>query len=499
MHQTSLQTPFSPEDITRILQCRGEHNRIGFAYQLAFVQFFNRFPAQEPLEIEEEMLAYASVHANIDLEHFERYGNRRKTVSEHQEAIRDYLSLRPFHAVIAEVESFLLKESCQLEKTAALKTRLNEFLRTHHILEPSQDTVHRLIQTQRESARNSIYSKLAEGLSEVERGRLDVLLQTDKATYSPLHYLKQPPGNPSPASFLKLTQTLDQIRETGVLDIDMSWINNNFQRSLARYARQCSLYRLRRLKEERRYAVLACFLTQLYQDTFDAALQMHDKLMNKIYNKADKEVDEFMKARRRYIRSSLSHYKKILGVLLDEDIGKENMQEAIFAAVDIQILKAEMETIEEMLGNNYSDSFKRVIIRHSYLRQFAPALIKHITFQADSQDNASGDIIDAVALLERMNDEGKYALPENAPTSFIPKKLYPFVFQNGKPHKPAWECALLTALRDQVKSGNLYVPHSKRFASLDTFFIPESEWACKREAFFPAPVCRFVPMMSLPI
>jgi hypothetical protein len=42
--------------------------------------------------------------------------------------------------------------------------------------------------------------------------------------------------------------------------------------------------------------VLACFLRQLHQDTFDAAVQMHDKLMNKMYNKADKEIDDYMKA-----------------------------------------------------------------------------------------------------------------------------------------------------------------------------------------------------------
>jgi TnpA family transposase len=478
------QAQFSAEDITRILQCRGEHNRLGFAYQLTFVRFFNRFPAQEPLEIEEDILTFASVQLRTSIQDGWQYGGRQKTVSEHQETIRDYLGLHPFNTATAEVEAFLFKEAFQLEQTAALNTRLREFLRAHRILEPSQNTMTRLIRTQREVARTAIYDKISEVLSNKGRELLDALLVTDEATYSPLHYLKQPLGNPSPASFIKLTETLDRIKETGVLEVDMGWLNNNFQRSLARYAHQCSLYRLRRLKEERRYAVLACFLCQLYQDTFDAAVEMHDKLMNKMYNKADKEIDEFMKTRRRHIRSSLTHYRKILGVLLDEDIGKEDIQDAIFAAVDVQTLKAEMDTIEEMLGNNYSDSFKRVIARHSYLRQFAPALIKHITFQADPQDKAADDLMEAVHLLDRMNDEGKYALPESAPTSFIPKKLRPFVLQDGKPHKPAWECALLTALRDQVKSGNLYVPHSKRFASLDTFFIPEAEWASKRAPFF---------------
>ncbi len=478
------QMPFSAEDIARIMTCRGEHNRLGFAYQLAFVRSLNRFPAQDPFEIDEDVLTFASVQLRMDIQDGWQYGGRQKTVSEHQDAIRDYLGLHPFNTATAEIEDFLFKEACQLEQMAALNTRLKAFLRTHHILEPSQDTMDRLIQTQRESARNSIYNKLSDRLSIEGRQRLDGLLATDDAAYSPLHHLKQPPGHPSPASFIKLTEILERIRKTGVLETDMSWLNNNFQRSLARYARQCSLYRLKRLKAQRRYAVLACFLCQLHQDTFDAAVRMYDKLINKIYNKADNEIDAYMKVRRKHTRSSLAHYRTILGVLLDEDIGQEDIRDAVFTAVDLQALKAERDAIEEMLSNNYSDSFKRVIARHGYLRQFAPALIKHIPFQVDSQDNTASDIIEAVNLLSRMNDEGRHTLSNDAPTGFIPRKLRSFVLKDDKIHKPAWECALLTVLRDQVKSGNLYVPQSKRFATLETFFTPEAEWSAKRDAFF---------------
>ena len=257
-----------------------------------------------------------------------------------------------------------------------------------------------------------------------------------------------------------------------------------FQRSLARYARLSSTYRMRRLKEERRYTVLICFLCQLYQDTFDAAVQMHDKLMNKMYKKADKEIEDYMKKRRKNIRSSLARYRKILGVLLDEDVKQEQIRDSVFSVIDVKTLEMEMETIEDMLGNQYSDSFKRVIARHSYMRQFSPALIRHITFQADTQDKISDDLIEAVDVLHRMNEEGKHKLPRNVPTGFIPKKLRPFVFQGSDLIKPAWECALLTVLRDQIKSGNLSVPNSKRFASLDTFFMPKPEWISRREAFF---------------
>jgi len=482
--QLLSQAPFSAEDFTRINQCRGVPNRLGFAYHLAFVRLLNRFPAQEPLEIIEEILLYASIQLKVEAEYIEHYGSRQKTVSEHQERIRHELGLCLFSAATDKVDRFLFHEAYQREQTASLLARLKGFLRERRILEPSEDTLLRAVRTQREAARSAIYDQVSGVLGDETRHALDTLLVTDETSYSPLHYLKQPPGNPSPASLIQLTGLLDRVQETGVVSVDLTWLNNNFQRSLARYARQCSIYRLRRLKEDRRYTVLTCFLRQLYQDTFDALVQMHDKLMNKMYNKADKEIDDYLKTRRRHIRSSLSHYKKILTLLLDEEVDPESLRATIFQAIDAETLQAEREEVEEILGNNYSDRFKRVIARYSYLRQFAPSLLKHITFQADTQDPTSDELMEAVDLLNRMNAEGKHKLPENAPTGFIPNKLRSFVFQEDKLHKPSWECALLTVLRDQIKSGNLSVPGSKRFASLDTFFIAETEWASRREAFF---------------
>ena len=37
---------FTPEDKAQIAQCRGTHNRLGFAYQIAFARLMNRFPLE---------------------------------------------------------------------------------------------------------------------------------------------------------------------------------------------------------------------------------------------------------------------------------------------------------------------------------------------------------------------------------------------------------------------------------------------------------------------
>ena len=56
---------FTPEDKAQIVQCRGTHNRLGFAYQIAFARLMNRFPAQQPLEIIQGVLDFVGVQLGL--------------------------------------------------------------------------------------------------------------------------------------------------------------------------------------------------------------------------------------------------------------------------------------------------------------------------------------------------------------------------------------------------------------------------------------------------
>jgi len=375
------------------------------------------------------VVTFVSLQLAMESPYIHRYAHQRKTIAKHQKMIRNYLSLRSFSSAIEAVENFLFKTACSLEQMGALTARLRHFLKQQAILEPSQDTIQRLIQIQRESARTMVYHKIHQTLSTALCDALDALLATKEETYSPLHYLKQPPGNVSPAAFNKLIAKLERIQHTGIQSIDLIWLNNNFQRGLARYARQCSTYRLRRLKPERRYATLICFLKQLYQDTLDAMVSMYDKLINKIHNRADKDVNDYLKKRRRQIRDSLTHYQQVLDVLLDDEIQQDILRDSIFEQVDKNTLKAEKEAIDGLLNNRHYDTFLRVVDRHSYLRQFAPALLKHMTLKTEANSDRADELLKAVTVLKQMNDEGRYKLPDDAPTNFIPKKLRPFVIQ----------------------------------------------------------------------
>src|SRR5660398_238848 len=55
----------SDADIRIINECRGEHNKFGFAYQLCYVKLFNRFPIQSPHEQLDELATFVAVQLDI--------------------------------------------------------------------------------------------------------------------------------------------------------------------------------------------------------------------------------------------------------------------------------------------------------------------------------------------------------------------------------------------------------------------------------------------------
>ncbi len=90
-----------------------------------------------------------------------------------------------------------------------------------------------------------------------------------------------------------------------------------------------------------------------------------------------------------------------------------------------------------------------------------------------------------------MNTQGKRKLPDEPPIDFVKKKLRPIVVGEDSIDKHAWECALVSTIRDEIKSGNLSgkfdtatpaeVTNSKRFGPFDRFFISDEQWQTMRE------------------
>jgi hypothetical protein len=73
----------SDKDMELINDCRGEHNKLGFAYQLCYIKLFNRLPVQRPFAPVEELATFVAVQLDIPAERLSTYATQQVTFSLH--------------------------------------------------------------------------------------------------------------------------------------------------------------------------------------------------------------------------------------------------------------------------------------------------------------------------------------------------------------------------------------------------------------------------------
>jgi TnpA family transposase len=472
-------------DRVEVAKCRRDHNRLGFAYQVGFVRLFHRFPAQQPLEVCDELLNFVALQLGIDEARISDYAPWQHTASEHRERIREYLALIVYGPEEADaLERFIFEESCRLEHTASLLARTREFLKDRHVLFPAESSLLRLVTDQKKRAREHIASRLAEGLTPGVVKTLDDLLEVKEGeTISGLQAVKANPTKPSPAAMQSLADKLAAIEATGVLAIDLSWLNANYQRALFHFVRKCSADRLREVSPPRRLASLVCFLRQSYRDAVDQAVDMFDKFLTRTHTRAEHELDDQVRSQRQTIKAALAALRSLGAIILDDSVGNAALRPRLFAAVPRDVLEAQIAGLDEWVTGKKSDVFHGLVRRFNHLRQFSPVLLRALEFIPDAGDDEI-PCLEAIRVLKEMNADLKRKLPEDAPMDFIPKRLLPFVVTDGEPERKAWECALLLKLQDDLRSGNLSVKHGKRFGRFEDYFLPKERWEPLRKSFF---------------
>lgn len=482
-HQSLIEYgQFNDADRKMINACRGEHNQLGFAYQLIFIRLFHRVPSQKPFEKIDEVLAYACFQCDSAAELLDRYCTSRTTIQSHQKIIISYLNCKTFTPEAQEqLKAFIYQQSQQFDPVSLLQIKAIEFLREQKILLPAPDTLLRLIKMQRSSARKQMFDKIQTRLSPSVMQQLDALLDSPSKEKPSLEFLKRAVKNPSVSSMLDLVKRIECIGETGALHIDLSCINNNYQRTLAHEIKRCSVDRIRRMEPTRRYTALLCFLNQVYQNNVDLQISSYIKLMNVSYTYSETKMDRQFKQHEAMIRESLQKYEKIKALIRDKSIPDPDLRTLIFKKFPNEFEQDPPE-LRAFLKDKKVQIFKNFISKYGYFRQFTPELFSVLTVEAESK--LPSETLKALDFLKQVNQDNKRALPEDLPLGFLDKKQKKAVIKQGKIDRHAWECALYLKIRDDIKQGNLNIPASKNYSSIQSFFMPDEAWKDLAENFF---------------
>lgn len=465
----------SEDDLTLIKQRRRNHNRLGFAVQLAYLRYPGRTWAanEEACPLVVSYLAEQLKVNPMSLVHYAQ--DREATRYEHLAELEKVYGFRPFTTQeYREMAVFLLPLAHKTDSGIVLVSSLVEEMRTRRIIIPALSTIERLGWETRRRAQRNVYRSLTEGLTDLQRTQLKAMLTIRAASHQTiLVWLRQPPGAASPANFLKIIERLEWI---GSLALDPrvgTLVHHNRLQQMAREGAHTTAQRLVRFHDDRRDATLVAFLLLTAEELTDAALDMHDRLMGQNAKKGERKQEEQIKKSRQAINEKVRLYARIGKALIMAKEATQDAYQAIEVVLPWQRFVSTVEEAEELSTTSEIDTAQQLIDRYGQFRKYTKALLSVFSFQGTG---ATAPTVQALEILKQLNETGKRTVPEGTPTDFVKGRWEKHVRQDEQIERHAYEMCALSQLRSDLRSGDIWVAGSRRYKAFEDYLMPQQQW-----------------------
>jgi TnpA family transposase len=333
----------------------------------------------------------------------------------------------------------------------------------------------RLVASARDRTGLETYRRLEPLLVPELRNVLDGLLVADgtrKGTQ--LSWLRQGADENSAKAILAELSKLERLREWGADGWDMAGLSHNRLKSLAQLGARSTNQALQRAPEERRYPILLAFLRQTHEDISDEVIEMFDLILADFYRRAGNDLESLRKGAARATNELVRHFNTIGRILLDPDIPDDRLRDAIRCYLPDERLREKLEVSDALVRPLDDSYFDLLAQRYNYIRSFSPRLLSSFKFRSNLDYDP---LLAAVDLLRQLDEGRKRKVPEDAPMGFVPPKWLPYVVgEDGKIDRHYYELCVLWELRGALRSGDVWVEGSRRYADPESYLIPRERW-----------------------
>ena len=471
---------FSEQDLSVIKQRRGDANRLGFAVLLCAL----RYPGQALSAVErppDSFLAMVARQLGIDERVWAQYAEREETRREHLSELRAFLGLTPFG--IRQFHQFarwLADLAMQTDKGVVLATALVQELRREKVVLPPINVIERVCALAITRANRKIYLILAGALNDGHRVLLEGLLrQPIGSTSSTLAWLRQPPGAPSAKHLLEHLQRLKTIQALDLPEGLRLQIHQNRWLKLAREGGQMTVQHLRDLETSRRYATLLAILLEAKATLIDQALDLHDRMIGALFNRAKRRHAEEFQQSGEAIHEKVRLYWRIGEALLQARQSGIDPFPAIEAIIPWEAFVQSVTEAQRLARVEGFDYLYRISEGYTQIRRYAPDFLNAFRFKAAP---AAQPILEAIETLKTMDTDGLRKVPADSPTDFIRKRWKALVFTDSGLDRRFYELCALSELKNALRSGDIWVQGSRQFKDFDEYLIPSERFSVLREA-----------------
>jgi TnpA family transposase len=477
----------SETDLTAINRCRGDHNRLGYA----FMRCYLRYPGRA-MRIGERppaaLLAFVAEQIDVLPTSIDKYIAEERNRQRHAIECQEEFGLRPFgkHAVTT-LTNELLPQAIENDRLVYLAELVMRICRERRIVAPSPAALERLCADLRHHARREAHRRLTNGLSTDQRKRLDALTQRrDEGGQTWLTWLRQMPEAAKPAALLGVIERLEKVRGIGIEPGRGHLVHQARLAQLAREAGRSTVQHVADYERQRRHATLVAISVDLAASLTDQAVDLFDRLVGALFRKAEGRHARAFQADARAINDKVRLFARVGAALITGRNDQQDGYEAIIALMPWEKFCTSVAEAEALARPEEFDAYQNLGEHYAGVRRWSPAFLEAFVFESVP---ASASLMRAIEVLREANRSETSSLPKSAPTGFVKQRWAAQVMPGGTIDRRYYEFCVLSELRDRLRAGDVWVTGSRQYRSYEERLVsPETLENLKQSGDLPIAV-----------
>lgn len=474
---------FSKRDLEIVNKRRREENRLGFAVQLAVLRYPG-WPYTHIKSIPESVIHYISKQIGATPSSISLYPQRENTLWDHLKELRseyDFVTftLREYRIAFKHLHQLAFENGDAIH----LLHECIDFLRKNKIILPAITTLERMVWEARAMAEKKLFNTVSQSLTNEQKGKLEEIITSQHPSESNktiLGWLKEPPGHPSPETFLKVIERLEYIRGMELETVQISHLHRNRLFQLSRLGSRYEPYAFRDFQENKRYSILTVYLLHLTQELTDKAFEIHDRQILSLLSKGRKAQEEIQKQNGKKLNEKVIHFTNIGQALIKAKKEKLDVFEVLESVIEWNSFVSSVEEAQELARPADYDYLDLLQKRFYSLRKYTPTLLRVLEFHSTK---ANEPLLQAVEIIRGMNESGKRKVPDNSPLDFISKRWKKHLYEDDGTtiNRHYYEMAVLTELREHIRAGDVSIVGSRQYRDFEEYLFSEDTWNQTKE------------------
>jgi len=408
---------------------------------------------------------------------------REATFLEHRKNILNYLGFKKLDEnQKAALKEWLEQKARQGNLPSELFYKAEKYLLSKSIVLPGPVILERMVVRASSKSHIDLFKSIYDQLLPELRQSIDKLLTVPEGEQRSYFYkLKEYPPSAKISSIQSYLDRYNKLAELGLDEMELQLVDSKFLDYVFKLAKSYNANDIKNFKEHKRYSLMICFLLEIRRILLDHLVKMHDQYIMEMCRKSKNQHENNHRKFRKRQKKAIDTVINVSDILFDLPEDKPIYKTDIWKLIDKNRFKESVEDLCSFKNLEERGYGNLLLNKYPSMRKYFADFVK-LPFVAEKGSNS---LIESIEIIRKLDNGELNKLPNDVETIFVPKELRKALIDNDDDIKRnAWEMSLAIAIKDALRSGDLYLPQSKQHVSFWDLVLSDFNWEKNKEFAF---------------